>query len=124
MKKYYIPDQNDIIWIDFEPAKGKEMGKYRPALVLSPKAYNQKYGLVICCPISTSVRKQLSEVPINNLEQASVVVTIMIQTLSWTDRKMQFITHAEDGVMTAVLQRIIPIIGADKILLEHAGFSR
>ncbi len=118
MKKHYIPDQNDIIWLDFEPVKGKEIGKYRPALVLSPKKYNQMFDLVICCPISTSIRKQLLEVPVNNLEQTSVVVTTMIQTVSWTDRKMKFITHAEDGVMTAVLQRIIPLIGADKIVLE------
>ena len=124
MKKHYIPDQNDIIWLDFEPTKGKEMGKYRPALVLSPKEYNQARDLVICCPISTSIRNQLSEVAINNLEQASVVVTTIIQTASWTNRRMKFITHAEDNVMRSVLQRLIPLIGADKILLESAGISR
>ena len=25
----YIPDRNDIVWLDFEPTKGKEIGKYR-----------------------------------------------------------------------------------------------
>ena len=34
----YVPDRNEIIWLDFEPTKGKEIGKYRPALVLSGKA--------------------------------------------------------------------------------------
>jgi mRNA-degrading endonuclease toxin of MazEF toxin-antitoxin module len=52
----YVPDRNEIIWLDFEPTKGKEIGKYRPALVLSGKAYNQATGLLICCPISTSIR--------------------------------------------------------------------
>ena len=38
----YIPERNDIVFLDFEPTKGKEIGKYRPALVLSSKAYNQE----------------------------------------------------------------------------------
>ena len=52
MSKHYTPERNDIIWLDFEPTKGKEIGKLRPALVLSSKQYNQKTGLLICCPIS------------------------------------------------------------------------
>lgn len=50
----YIPSRSDIIFIDFEPVKAKTIGEYRPALVLSNQAYNQKTGLLICCPISTS----------------------------------------------------------------------
>ena len=48
-------------------------GKYRPTLVLSSKSYNQQTGLLICCPISTSIRGGATEVLINNLEQPSVV---------------------------------------------------
>lgn len=119
-----IPDRNDIFWLDFEPSKGKEMGKYRPALILSSKHYNQAFDLVICCPISTSIRKKTTEVPINGLEKPSVVLSSIIQTVSWKHRNSKFIGHAEDGVMVSVLQRLIPLIGADKILLESAGISR
>jgi mRNA-degrading endonuclease toxin of MazEF toxin-antitoxin module len=38
-----------IVWLDFEPTKGREIGKYRPALVLSSREYNRKTGLLICC---------------------------------------------------------------------------
>lgn len=82
----YIPHRNDIIWLDFDPVKGKEIGKYRPALVLSSKEYNQQTGLLICCPISTSIRGQALEVPVNNLDKPSVVAASLIQTLSWKDR--------------------------------------
>ena len=68
----YIPKRNDIIWLDFEPVKGKEIGKYRPALVLSSKEYNQQTGLLICCPISTSIRGQATEVPVMNLDKPSI----------------------------------------------------
>ena len=38
----YIPQRGDIIWLDFNPQAGHEQAGKRPALVLSPKEYNQK----------------------------------------------------------------------------------
>ncbi len=116
MGQVYIPERNDIIWLDFEPTKGKEIGKYRPALVLSSKAYNQQTGLLICCPISTSIRGGATEVILNNLDQPSVVAASLIQTLSWKERKAKLITSAEKGVLEQVLLRLLPLIGADKVL--------
>lgn len=115
MSKLYIPERNHIVWLDFEPTKGKEIGKYRPCLILSSKKYNQSTGLVICCPISTSIRDSKTEILINNLEKSSVVAASLIQTLSWHDKKIQFIVEAEAHVMDEVLFRILPLIGADKL---------
>ena len=81
MIQQYIPERNHIIWLDFEPTRGKEIGKYRPALVLSSKEYNNKSGLLICCPISTSIRGVLTEVAVNNLDQPSVVAANLIQDI-------------------------------------------
>ncbi len=105
-----------MVWLDFEPTKGREIGKYRPALVLSSRTYNQLTGLLICCPISSSIRGAATEVPVNNLESPSVVAASLIQTLSWKDRKVQFIAKAEEGVFEDVILRIIPLIGADKVI--------
>ena len=116
MSKNYTPDRNDIIWLDFEPSKGKEIGKYRPALVLSSSEYNKKTGLLICCPISSSVRGGSTEVRVENLETPSVVAASLIQTLAWKDRQAKFIAKAENGVMDNVLMRLIPLIGADKLI--------
>ncbi|NYZ69467.1 type II toxin-antitoxin system PemK/MazF family toxin [Endozoicomonas sp. SM1973] len=116
MSKQYIPSRNEIIWLDFDPTKGKEIGKYRPALVLSSKEYNQKTGLLICCPISTSIRGGATEVPVNNLDAPSVVAANLVQTLSWKDRKAQFIAKAERRVMDKVLMTLIPLIGADELI--------
>lgn len=112
----YIPERNDIIWLDFEPTKGKEIGKYRPALVLSSKQYNTQTGLLICCPVSTSIRGATTEVSVDNLGQPSVVASSLIQTLSWKDRTAKLIVQAEEGVMDQVLVRIIPLIGADQVI--------
>lgn len=119
MSVSYIPERNDIIWLDFEPTKGKEVGKYCPALVLSSKEYNRATGLIICCPISTSIRGGNTEVPVNNIDQPSVVAASLIQTLSWKDRKAKFIIKAEPPVMDEVLYRIIPLIGADRLFQDY-----
>jgi mRNA interferase MazF len=116
MIKHYIPERNHIIYMDFEPTNGKEIGKYRPALILSSREYNQNTGLVICCPVSTSIRGGLTEVPINNLEKPSVVAASLVQTLSWKERKIKFLVNAEPHVMDDVLFRIIPLIGADQLI--------
>lgn len=112
----YIPQRNDIIWLDFEPVKGKEIGKYRPALVLSSEQYNRQTGLLICCPVSTSIRGTSTEVPVNNLTQPSVVASNLIQTLSWKHRKAQPISPADPGVFEQVIARLLPLIGASEVL--------
>lgn len=112
----YIPERFDIILLDFEPKKGNEIGKYRPALVLSSKAYNQKTGLLICCPISTSIRGHLSEVAVEDLEKPSVIASSIVQTLSWQARKAKFIKKIDREIFEAVLQRLLPLIGADEFL--------
>ena len=112
----YVPECKHIIWLDFEPTKGLEVGKYRPALVLSSQKYNQSTGLLICSPISTSIRGGVTEVPISNLDKPSVVAASLIQTLSWRERKAKKIIEAEKGVLNEVLVRLLPLIGAESIL--------
>ena len=105
----FIPDRNDIIWLDFEPTVANEIGKYRPALVLSNKNYN-KTGFLICCPVSTSIRGTELEVEVDDLDNPSVVVTNIVQTLKWTARKPKFITRVDEKTQHKVLQRLIPFL--------------
>jgi mRNA interferase MazF len=116
MNKSYIPGRLDIVFLDFEPKKGKEIGKYRPALVLSSKEYNKKTELLICCPISTSIRGHLTEVPIEGLGQPSVIASDIIQTLSWQERKVKSIKKVTYKIYEAVLYRLLPLIGAEEFL--------
>lgn len=112
----FVPKRGDICWLDFEPTKGKEIGKYRPALILSHETFNHLTGLVICCPISTSIRGAPTEVPVTNLDQLCVVATTLIHTLDWRQRKAKFITQAEAGVFDEVLLRLIPLMGGEHLL--------
>jgi hypothetical protein len=56
VKRQYVPERGDLVWLDFEPHAGHEQAGRRPALALSPKYYNQKTGLGIFCPITSQIR--------------------------------------------------------------------
>lgn len=116
MESNYIPSRSDIIFLDFDPAKKREIGKYRPALVLSSQAYNKQTGLLICIPISSSIRGGTLEVAIDNLDKPSVAAAGIIQTLSWRERGAKFIAKADKSVFTEVLARILPLIGAEEFI--------
>ena len=62
MAKRYVPDAGEIVWINFTPQAGHEQAGHRPALVLSPAAYNGKTSLMICCPLTTQIKNYPFEV--------------------------------------------------------------
>ena len=53
-KADWIPDRQDIIWIDCNPQAGREMRDRHPFLVLSPRAFNARTSLVIGLPMTTA----------------------------------------------------------------------
>ena len=50
--KAWVPERRDMIWINFNPQSGKEMKDEHPMLVISPKAFNEKTGIVIGLPMT------------------------------------------------------------------------
>jgi len=53
-RKPWVPDRQDIIWIDCSPQVGREMRDVHPFLVLSPRIFNEKTSLVIGLPMTTA----------------------------------------------------------------------
>ncbi|PZO37540.1 MAG: growth inhibitor PemK [Pseudanabaena frigida] len=54
VKANWIPDRQDIIWIDCNSQIGQEMRDVHPFLVLSPSTFNNKTSLVIGLPMTTA----------------------------------------------------------------------
>lgn len=50
----WVPERQDIIWIDCNPQVGQEMRDIHPFLVLSPAIFNAKTSLVIGLPMTTA----------------------------------------------------------------------
>ena len=86
MAKAYIPDAGDIVWLNFTPQAGHEQAGHRPALVISPKAYNQKTGLMGCCPMTTQIKGYPFEVRLSG-NPTNVVLADQVKSLDWKSRK-------------------------------------
>ena len=50
----WVPERQDVIWIDCNPQAGREMRDVHPFLVLSPRNFNEKTALVIGLPMTTA----------------------------------------------------------------------
>ncbi len=90
MSRRYIPRRGDLVWLSFTPQAGHEQAGRRPAVVLSPSAYNAKAGPALFCPVTTQVKGYPFEVPLPaNLGIAGVVLADQVRSLDWRVRKAE-----------------------------------
>src|ERR1700675_5158796 len=82
----YVPDAGDIVWISFNPQAGHEQAGHRPAVVLSPAAYNAKTSLMVCCPMTTQIKNYPFEVAIS-AENPTAVLADQVKSLDWRKRR-------------------------------------
>lgn len=54
VSKLWVPERQEVIWIDCNPQSGREMRDIHPLLVLSPKVFNDRTSLVIGLPMTTA----------------------------------------------------------------------
>ncbi len=54
MRSAWVPDRQQVIWIDCNPQAGREMRDVHPFVVLSPRAFNDRTSLVIGLPMTTA----------------------------------------------------------------------
>jgi mRNA interferase MazF len=84
----YVPDRGDIVWLQFNPQAGHEQAGHRPALVLSPAAYNRRSGLMLCCPMTSQQKGYPFEVVmVDEPEHKSVVLADQVKSLDWKMRR-------------------------------------
>ncbi|GJL50779.1 MAG: toxin [Nitrospirales bacterium] len=109
MASGYIPQAGDIVWLNFTPQTGHEQAGHRPALVLSPKTYNQKTSLMICCPITTQIKQYPFEVLITG-DPAGVVLADQVKSLDWRSRKAKRKGSVSQDELAEVRAKIIALI--------------
>lgn len=115
-KLAYVPARGDAVWITLDPQAGHEQRGRRPALVLSPLAYNRKVGLVIVCPITSQVKGYPFEVPLpDGLPITGVVLADQVKSLDWVARQCGRICAIPTQVVSQVLRRL------NTLLDERAG---
>jgi mRNA interferase MazF len=105
------PDAGDFIRIDFDPTKGHEQRGRRPAIVLSPHAYNDRAGLCLACPITNQSKDYPFEVPIPGGHKVTgVVLADQPRSLAWSERNAEVIGRADDRLLDDVREKIAALI--------------
>lgn len=103
----YVPQRGDIVWIALNPQAGHEQAGRRPALVISPAAYNGKVGLAILCPITSQVKGYPFEVLIpDGFDVTGAILSDQVKSLDWRARDAELICALPAKTMTEVLQKL------------------
>ena len=103
----YVPGRGDIVWLTFMPRVGYEQAGHRPALVMSPEAYNDKTSLALLCPITSRVKGYPFEVTLPAKGRITgVVLSDQIKSLDWRARGAEFAAQAPEKVVAEVLDKL------------------
>ena len=103
--KTYVPDRGDVVWLNFTPQAGHEQAGHRPALVLSPAAYNGRTGLMLCCPLTSQVKGYPFEVALGP-KARGVGLSDQVKSLDWRARQAMRKGKAPRDVVEQVLGRV------------------
>ena len=102
-----MPEAGEIIWVDLNPTVGHEQAGRRAALVLSPKEYNAKTGLLLACAMTLEVKGYPFEVAVGG----GVILADQVKCIDWRYRNVQLKERAAVEVMTRVRELL-------KVLLQ------
>ena len=111
MPAEYVPDAGDLIWLDFTPQAGREQSGRRPALFLSPRAYNTKTSLAVVCPVTSHSKGYPFEVPLPPGGKISgVVLSDHLKNLDWRQRHAIRAGKVAASILETVRERMVILL--------------
>lgn len=111
-KRTYHPDRGDLIELNFQPAAGREIDKRRPAIVLSPLAYNRKTGICLAVPTSTDLTPGPLWIPMppGYLSQPSLILCDYIKSFDYRERSASFIQQVPRELLEQIIGNVLDLI--------------
>lgn len=74
-------NQYKIVLVCFDPTIGSEIKKTRPAVVVSPNEINNNLNTITVVPMTTSLKKYPTRVPVNFNETNGMLAIDQIRTI-------------------------------------------
>jgi mRNA interferase MazF len=111
-KRTYHPDRGDLIEMNWQPAAGREIDKRRPAIVLSPLAYNRKSGLCLAVPTSTDLTPGplWPPLPPGLLPRASVILCDYVKSLDYRERNATFLARVPAELLDRIVENVLDLV--------------
>lgn len=115
MAHRYVPSRGDVVRIALSPQAGHEQSGRRPAVVVSPAAYNGKVGLALLCPITGRAKGYPFEVAVpQGLEVSGVVLSDQVKCLDWQARRAEFLCRLPEIATFEVLTKLGALLDPDQ----------
>jgi len=93
------------------PQAGHEQAGRRPAFVLSPRLYNGRVGLALCCPVTSQVKGYPFEVPLPESGSVTgVVLADQLKSLDWKTRNASFIGSISKDITDSILEKTMTLL--------------
>ena len=108
----YAPSRGDLVWLTFTPQARHEQAGRQPAVVVSPKAYNERVRLALVCPVTSQAKGYPFEVVLpDGLQLTGVVLADQVKSLDWRVRKSAFVGRLPAKTLREVIQKLLTLIG-------------
>ncbi|NYT85753.1 type II toxin-antitoxin system PemK/MazF family toxin [Pollutimonas harenae] len=109
MNKRYTPDTGDIIHLHFDLPGNSASNGYKPAVVLSPTAYNKKTGLMVCCAITGDIKSYPFEVPIQS-DPPIAVLSDQVKSIDWVHTKISHHGRISANELAQVRAKLLALL--------------
>lgn len=107
-------DEGDLVWVDFDPVKGREQPGYRPAIVVSPRIYNETRHTTIVCPITRNVTPWPTKVFLpEGLAVGGAVLTELVRAVDRANRGFRKVGTAPPEVLREVRLKLRAVMGME-----------
>jgi len=104
---FYVPERGDVVWISVSPFDGRARTGRRPAVVLSPQAYNARVGLAVICPVVTQIKGYPFEVPLpTGLPVEGAALADQAQSLDWRAHRAERVCSLPPSAVDEVLGKL------------------
>ena len=102
-------DAGDIVWLEFGPSFGHEQAGRRPALVVSPRGYNERSSFLLVCPITRNVSPWFFKVDI--VDPGRITGAVLVDQVRSIDFVARYAQRAET-VSSVTLDRVFGMFAA------------
>ena len=107
----YVPERGDVVWLTLTPQAGHEQAGRRPAVVLSPRAYNARVGLGLFCPVTSKEKGYPFEVRLpDGLGIAGVVLADQVKSLDWRARRAELAAQLPAEVVEEIAEKLLVLL--------------
>ena len=107
----YVPERGDFVRVVLDPRVGREQSGERPALVLTPRRFNELTGYAFVAPITRTARAGRSKcLSRTGGRVQGVVQADQTKSIDFVARHVRLLAKAPNGLVGTVLDRVAEIL--------------